>query len=252
MLHTPKFQALNVPIRNQSSKAENNLGFTNQDLKNPMKRRELLRRTQHAGSIFEENTAGEPVDENEQTEAENQGLRARTFENTRMTLDPDPRSRVRWQRKKVIQMVQRQGKLTREEIIKASEREHTLKSHRIATSIKKLQMLARQVAGKPVDEAIEQMKWSKKKAAREVVYWLEQARDEAVVKAGMGLGKANTTQTREIKTKDGKWMKVVDPTKLYVAQCWVGRGPLRKRTVIRVARGRMNILNHPTTRKFID
>ena len=109
----------------------------------------------------------------------------KTRANTALVTDPDPRSRVRWQRKKVIQMVRKGGQLTRDERIAMTERTMTHKSEWMPTSTKKLVMLARQVAGKNVDDAIAQMQWSKKKFAAEVKYHLEEARDLAVAQRGI-------------------------------------------------------------------
>jgi Ribosomal protein L22p/L17e len=85
---------------------------------------------------------------------------------THLATDPDPASRVRWHRRKVIQLVRRRGVLTPQERIKMTERELLHKSDWMMTSTKKLTMLARQISGKTLDDAITQMQWSKKKMAR--------------------------------------------------------------------------------------
>ena len=63
------------------------------------------------------------------------------------------------------------------------------KSHWFKTLVKKLGSLARQIAGKNIDDAILQMRFSKKKAAIDIKAHLEQAKNEAIVAWGMGLGK---------------------------------------------------------------
>lgn len=174
----------------------------------------------------------------------------KTRETMALVADPDPRNRVRWQRRKVIQMVRNNGQLTRDERIKMTERELVHKSHLLPTSLKKLVMLSRQIAGKPVDEAITQMKWSKKKMSAEIKYYLEEARDLAVAQRGMGLGKVNgesLPKPRKIKTKDGKWVEIADPTRIYVAQSWVGRGPWRGKELDYKGRGRHGLIKHPST-----
>ena len=103
-------------------------------------------------------------------------------------LDPNPRARQQWERKMIIRNIQNRGQLTKAQRIARTERESLCKSQFIFTSIKKLMPLARQIAGKPIEEAIIQMRFSKKKAARDVKKHLEYARDEAIVKRGMGLG----------------------------------------------------------------
>ncbi|KAL8964678.1 MAG: hypothetical protein Q9183_004285, partial [Haloplaca sp. 2 TL-2023] len=103
-------------------------------------------------------------------------------------LDPNPRARQQWERKMIIRNIKNRGQLTKAQRIARTERESLCKSQFIFTSIKKLMPLARQIAGKPIEEAIIQMRFSKKKAARDVKKHLEYARDEAIVKRGMGLG----------------------------------------------------------------
>ncbi|KAK4120079.1 ribosomal protein L22 [Parathielavia appendiculata] len=180
--------------------------------------------------------------------------------------DPDPRSRVRWERKMLIRQVQRGtnpfSREPRAERIARTERQLTSRSPWLATSTKKLVKLAHQIQGKTVEEALVQMRFSKKKMAQEVRYQLEVARDLAIVERGMGLGATKNKKTDgqtnesaaaaagkavEIKTKDGKWVKIDDPTRMYVAEAWVNRGPWRGIVPDYRARGRMNIKHKPTT-----
>lgn len=173
-------------------------------------------------------------------------------------LVPDPRAREQWERKKVIQMVRKGGRLTKPQFLKRTEREHLSRSYNMKTSVKKLGMLARQIAGKPIDDAIVQMQFSKKKTAQEVLKQLEFARDEAIVMRGMGLGgdeqekgeagKAKVAKPRpiDIQLKSGQRHRVHDRTKIYVDQAWVGRGPYGKLMDYR-ARGRVNQIRTPWT-----
>lgn len=165
-------------------------------------------------------------------------------------LDPDPRARKRWERKMTIRAIQKRGRLSRTQLIKRQEREHLSKSHNIKTSLKKLGPLARQIAGKTVADAIIQMRFSRKKAALEVRRHLEHARNEAIVSRGMGLGNVEGKKMHRVvvKTKDGKRMRIHDPTALYVAQAWVGKGNYKILPDFR-ARGRINYMRSPTTRK---
>lgn len=173
-------------------------------------------------------------------------------------VDPDPRSRVRWERKMVIRRVHAGtdafSREPRAALLKRTERESRMASPWLPTSVKKLVMLARQVAGKPVDEALTQMRYSKKKMAAEVRAELEKAMELAVVARGMGLGASSATdksgKKREpvrIKTKDGKWMDVADPTKVYIAEAFVNRGPWRFRRLVAGSRGRSSIHFSPAT-----
>jgi ribosomal protein L22 len=177
---------------------------------------------------------------------------SRAKEHMARALDPDPRWRVRWQRKKVMQMVRNGGKLTKEQRIKLSEKEVTQKSENLNTSTKKLMFLSRQIAGKSVEDALTQMRYSKKKTASEIMYVLKEARDRAIVSRGMGLGQVNGElfdKPQKIQTKDGKWLEVTDPTGLYIDQAWVGKGPPRGLRIQYHARGRMSRMIKPTARK---
>jgi len=139
-------------------------------------------------------------------------------------------------------------------------------------------MLARQISGKTLEDAITQMRFSKKRVAQEVLKQLEYARDEAVVMRGMGLGAVqakddvpilNDTSAVatgipmtsvlaptfseeqksgpvQIQLKDGKRHVVSDASKIYIDQAWVGRGPFGKLPDYR-ARGRIYIMRTPWT-----
>ena len=198
------------------------------------------------------------------------GGQTRNTRNMLRVLDPDPNARERWERKKVIQTIRRGGRLNKSLFIKRTERQHLAKSHNMKTSVKKLGKLTRQIAGKQIDDAITQMRFSKKKVATEVLKQLEFARDEAVVMRGMGLGKvgtdrntttlnessadttATTTDTKKqdgslhIQLKDGKRHIVSDRSQIYIDQAWVGRGPYGKLPDYR-AKGRMNVMRTPFT-----
>lgn len=150
-----------------------------------------------------------------------------------------------------------------------TERFSLSKSAWIKTSLKKLGPLARQIAGKPIEDAIVQMRFSKKKAAADVKKHLEYARDEAMVRKGMGLGMVKRkggdksmegaegtaeAETEEIMTpivvedRKGKRRTVTDRTSIYVDQAWVGRGVYGKEPSYR-ARGRVDVLQLPYTSK---
>ncbi|KLU83724.1 mitochondrial large ribosomal subunit [Magnaporthiopsis poae ATCC 64411] len=144
--------------------------------------------------------------------------------------------------KMVARLVKRRldpwDKETRAERIARTERQHVHRSPLLITSTKKLMHIARQVAGKPLDEAAVQMRFSRKKFARDVGVQIDAARDEAVVMAGMGLSSSSSSPAAaaadganegfkpvKFKNKDGKWITVDDPSRLYIDQAWVNRGP---------------------------
>lgn len=179
----------------------------------------------------------------------------------RSVVDPDPRSRLRWERKMVIRHVTRaldvKGGETKQERIKRTERELLSKSPWIATSYKKLMYLARQISGKTLGEARLQMKMSRKKHAAEVLYQLDLARDTAIVERGMGLGRHNgeyvpgETEKKRIKDhRQGKFIDVVDPTRMYIDEAWVNRGRWRGIKPSFRARGRVDLIKMPQASKL--
>ncbi|KAI1331642.1 ribosomal protein L22 [Xylariaceae sp. FL0255] len=172
-------------------------------------------------------------------------------EHTAWGIDPEPRWRTAYQRKKVLQHVRRSNQpLSKAEIIALTEREDHTKTEMLPTSTKKLVPLARQIAGKTVEDAIIQMRFSKKKMAKEVQHQLERARDFAIARAGMGLGQANgevLETPRKIVTKEGKKLVVRDPTRLYVDQAWVGKGPMRGMRINYHGRGRRSRMRKPSS-----
>lgn len=136
-----------------------------------------------------------------------------------------------------------------------TERRMLYKSLVLPTSVKKLVHLAHQIQGKTIADALEQMRYSKKKMAREVRAELEIARDRAIAERGMGLGRVGGAaeapdEVAKVQTKDGQWVTIDDPTRMYVAEAWVGRGPWRGFKKDYRARGRMNIMKRPSTSEF--
>lgn len=135
--------------------------------------------------------------------------------------------------------------------------------------MKKLFPLARQIVGKPVEEAMVQMRFSRKKAAREVLRHLEYARDGAVVGRGMGLGAVKSIpgdgeggkegveggkgeeEKVVVEDKKGKRRVVGDRSAMYVDEAWVGRGKYEHGSDHR-ARGQIHRLNLPYTSEFIS
>jgi len=166
-------------------------------------------------------------------------------------LDPDPANRKRWERKMVIREIHKRGRLSKTQLLKKQERQLLSRSHDFKTSVKKVVPLAKQITGKTVDEAIIQMRFSKKKVAADIKAHLEHAKNEAIVKRGMGLGLAEgkTFTPIRIMMKDGKRVKVADPTTMYVEQAWAGRGPYTTTPDFR-ARGQVNMMKNRTTSKY--
>lgn len=130
-----------------------------------------------------------------------------------------------WPKRAAAREMRRRGRLSRTQRIAQTEKEHTVKSQFFKTSYKKLGQVARQIAGKKLEDAVTQMRFSPKKAARDVLAHLHHARDEAVVRQDM------------------------DPAQMYVAQAWVGRGSYEL-DILHRARGRIDTLRKPYACKF--
>ena len=97
------------------------------------------------------------------------------------------------------------------------------------------------------------MRFSKKKVAKDVKEHLEHARNEAIIRRGMGLGQGakGAFQPRQILTKDGKRVQVEDPTTLYVDEAWCGKGLFGK-TPDHRARGQIYLMKNRTTCAYIS
>lgn len=163
-------------------------------------------------------------------------------------IDPNPLQRRRWERKMVIRSIHKRGRLTKEQLIKRTERQSLSKSEWWRTSMKKLQPLATQIAGKTIEDAIVQMQFSKKKVAQDVKAHLEEARDRAIVERGMGLGKAQGDAGHQtvVRLKDDKRHTIKDQTGIYISEAWVGKGSYGKMANPR-ARGRIDVMKLPQT-----
>lgn len=219
--------------------------LTEEYLKRKPKAQTLVRGDLAESSIFEDEEIAGPKPDIITKEGVKQNF-ARNHDAMAAALDPDPRGRQRWERKMVIKQIHKRGRLTRTQQLKRQERVILSKSHDFNTSVKKLMPLARQIAGKTVEEAIIQMRFSKKKVAKDVREHLEHAKNEAIVRRGMGLGVKDEFTPLQIQTKDGKRVKVQDPTTFYVDQAWCGRG-LYGRTPDYRARGNAFIMKNRTT-----
>jgi len=222
--------------------------LTEEYLKKKPKASALVRGDLAESSIFEDEEIAGPKPDVITTDK--QGIKQNLVRNPdamAAALDPDPRGRQRWERKMVIKEIHKRGRLTRAQQLKREERVILSKSHDFKTSVKKLMPLARQIAGKTVEQAIIQMRFSKKLVAKDVKEHLEHARNEAIVKRGMGLGLKDQSFTPlQIQIKDGKRVKVQDPTTLYVDQAWCGKG-LYGRTPDHRARGNIFLMKNRTT-----
>lgn len=174
-------------------------------------------------------------------------LEERDREHLQAALNPNPITQWHWERRMVAREIRKRGRLPKEVHIKRTERESLTKSHWFKTSVKKLGPLARQIAGKNIDEAILQMRFSKKKAAKDVLEHLQHAKNVAIVRSGMGLPDSkDSTGPITVILKSGERKKIEDPTSIYIQQAWVNRGPYGREYDHR-AFGRINLMRPPST-----
>ncbi|EPS41382.1 hypothetical protein H072_4707 [Dactylellina haptotyla CBS 200.50] len=191
----------------------------------PTSSRALLKRGELASSsIFDGEGAGaKGIGQDDEERTVGSHILQRTTSRTAILkeggLHPNEDS---FMRKYRIRMIKRRGRLSRTETIMREEKEHICKSHKFKTSLKKLAPLARQIAGKPLEHALVQMKFSPKQASKEILKHLEQAKNEAIL------------------------TKNFDPAQTYIAQAWVGRGTPDYEALKR-ARGRIDKLVRPYT-----
>ncbi|KAJ5609016.1 Ribosomal protein L22/L17 [Penicillium herquei] len=212
--------------------------------------------TLESSSIFAEDTANlsgpSPSRKKKNVQQQTAGqtslpLDERPHAPMQLALNPNPKAQLRWEKKMVIREIRKRGRVPKAIQIKRTERESLSKSHWFKTSVKKLGPLARQIAGKNIDEAILQMRFSKKKAAQDVLGHLEHAKNVAMVRAGMGLSeKDDTIKPITVTFKDGERKKITDPSNIYIEQAWVNRGPYGFGMDHR-ARGQINTLRPPAT-----
>ncbi|EJU06580.1 ribosomal protein L22 [Dacryopinax primogenitus] len=104
-------------------------------------------------------------------------------------------------------------------------REQTGKTAMFKISHRKLNKLAHQIGGKPIDQAILQMQFSEKRASTRIKSMLVLARDQG--------GRRGMLRER-----------------LVVAEAWVNKGPKLRRLDIK-GRGRLGIKHHPSARMHI-
>ncbi|CAI6333061.1 unnamed protein product [Periconia digitata] len=193
-----------------------------------------------------------------------------------LAIDPAPRKRLRLERRLVIRNAERHGRTTKAIKLARTEREYTFRSEQLLTSTKKLTRLMHLIAGKTVEEALVQLRFSPKRIAIDVRKALQIARDNAMLERGMGLGggrnaaqavsqaheaedadesqvyladgslrTAHKDEGKLIQLKDGSKKRVADKTEIYIDQAWVG-ADISTFGADHRARGRVNRLTHRT------
>ncbi|KAH0839757.1 ribosomal protein L22/L17 [Lanmaoa asiatica] len=102
--------------------------------------------------------------------------------------------------------------------------EHKYSTANFKISHRKLNMLGRQISGKPIDHAIMQMRFSEKRASDRIKSMLATAKLHASV------------------------YKKMDPSKLVVSEAWVTKGPKQLKRLEPRGRGKFGIRVHPDSR----
>ncbi|TBU49379.1 mitochondrial 50S ribosomal protein L22 [Dichomitus squalens] len=105
--------------------------------------------------------------------------------------------------------------------------EHKYSTANFKMSHRKLNMLGRQIAGKPIDHAILQMQFSEKRASKRIKSMLVIAKSHAVK------------------------LKNLNEGRLVVAESWVTKGPNQIKRYDMKGRGRAGIKTHPHSRLHV-
>ncbi|KAI6035370.1 ribosomal protein L22/L17 [Pisolithus orientalis] len=114
-----------------------------------------------------------------------------------------------------------------EVVEKQSAPEHKYSTANFKISHRKLNMLGRQISGKPIDHAIMQMQFSEKRASNRIMSMLATAKLHATV------------------------YKNMDPSKLVVSEAWVTKGENRLKRLEPRGRGKFGIRVHPDSRLHV-
>ncbi|ORX99486.1 hypothetical protein BCR34DRAFT_576565 [Clohesyomyces aquaticus] len=267
---------------------------------------------------FPETSVFGTTDERTVEETQKAANENRWWQLARAQLDPAPRKRRLWERKKVIESLQRRGRITQDIKLARTERSSLYRSPELPTSTRKITKLMRQISGMTVEEALVQLRFSKKRVATDIIKGLLAARDHAIAARGMGIGlqrtvepspedEAETPENKpeaeelsaeakkaeaeaeaagktekemeaerkaaeaeaeaegsrrfweklareareakknspiEVELRNGKRRKVVDPTDIYIAQAWVGKGAVKEMSPDYRGRGKVYFLTH--------
>ncbi|KIM53803.1 hypothetical protein SCLCIDRAFT_410787 [Scleroderma citrinum Foug A] len=110
---------------------------------------------------------------------------------------------------------------------KPPAREHKYSTANFKISHRKLNMIGRQISGKPIDHAIMQMQFSEKRASNRIKSMLVTARLHATV------------------------YKNMDSSKLVVSEAWVTKGPKQLKRIEPRGRGKFGIRVHPDSRMHV-
>ncbi|KAI6105589.1 ribosomal protein L22 [Pisolithus sp. B1] len=105
--------------------------------------------------------------------------------------------------------------------------EHKYSTANFKISHRKLNMLGRQISGKPIDHAIMQMQFSEKRASNRIMSMLATAKLHATV------------------------YKNMDPSKLVVSEAWVTKGENRLKRLEPRGRGKFGVRIHPDSRMHV-
>ncbi|KAJ8595963.1 ribosomal protein L22 [Rhizopogon salebrosus TDB-379] len=116
---------------------------------------------------------------------------------------------------------------TRPVVVKKTATEHKYSTANFKISHRKLNMLGRQISGKPIDHAIVQMQFSEKRASKRIKSMLATAKLHATA------------------------YKNMNASKLVVAEAWVTKGPKQLKRLEPRGRGKFGIRVHPDSRMHV-
>ncbi|KAG1892458.1 ribosomal protein L22/L17 [Suillus subluteus] len=112
-------------------------------------------------------------------------------------------------------------------VVKKKATQHKYSTANFKISHRKLNMIGRQISGKPIDHAIVQMQFSEKRATSRIKSMLATAKLHATA------------------------YKNMDPSKLIVSEAWVTKGPKQLKRLEPRGRGKFGIRVHPDSRMHV-
>lgn len=119
--------------------------------------------------------------------------------------------------------------------------QHKYSTATFKISHRKLNMLGRQISGKPIDSAILQMMFSEKRASKRIKSMLVVAKDHAAAK-GLEEKKLVVCTSALFIPAQCRF------TNLSAAQAWVSKGPNVRKVIDMKGRGRWGVREHPDSR----
>jgi large subunit ribosomal protein L22 len=123
--------------------------------------------------------------------------------------------------------------------------QHKYSTANFKISHRKLNMIGRQISGKPIDHAIVQMQFSEKRATSRIKSMLATAKLHATAYKNMDPSKLIVCKSRYI------YISKSGPSNTCIAEAWVTKGPKQLKRLEPRGRGKFGIRVHPDSRMHV-